>query len=282
VRGLFTLLFLLLLVSPFVARAEEEEEKKESTTTPVDLVKALPKCLRPGVTAVYARGGGGGRIAGTVTFKTAAGDAAGTVKLILDYDTGDRGVLTLRDRLTAVLDAKTRTIVAFEHSVGGAKKDAPYLVTSRLRMETDPKKKPGPVHERYTYRKKGEKPTVKRTRPKLPGAWMPEPLEPFLVPLLGVPEKETRKVSLMTVLTGTIGKKKKMLAEYRRLGEGVMRIGGRDVGCLILSRMRDGARSSLYLRSTDSLPVKAGFAWLTLKPAGATGAETEKKREGEK
>ncbi|MEN8149525.1 MAG: hypothetical protein ABFS86_06860 [Planctomycetota bacterium] len=261
-----TLLFVLFLLSPVLA----EEAKK-----PADPVKSLPKALQPGATATWDGRGPTHTVDGTVTLRVAAGHTAGTVLLSLEYDTGDRGVLTMRDRLTAVLDARSKKILTFKFSVGG-KKDEPYLKASRLFMETDPKKKPGPVHERYTWKKKGEPPRVKRTRPKLPDVWFPERLEPFLVPLLGATEKTSKSVTLVNELTGTVMKKP---AVWRGLGEGAMKVGKADVPCRIFSRKRGDASNLLYLRASDSVVVKSSVPPIRLRPAGK---ETEDGGNGKK
>jgi len=255
VRGAILLLLVLLL--PFVAVAEEEEKKAPAK----DPVKALPKCLQPGVTAVYDRAASGKTLAGTVTYRIEADARPGSVKITLDYDTGDRGVLTFRDRLTARLNAKSKRLV-FEYAVG-AMKDDPLLTASRLVVQIDKKLMERLIHERLTYGKKGEKPRVKRTRVKVKGAWVPELLEPFLAPLHYRSEKQPFTLKLMSVLTGTIGRK---AVQYRPLGEGSMRIGEKSVDCRILSRVRGDDRSLLYLRKSDSLPLKAAAAGLTLRP----------------
>ena len=119
---------------------------------------------------------------------------------------------------------------------------------------------------------------MKRTRPKLPETWMPERLEPFLVPLLGVTEKTTKKVSLVNALTGTVSKK---TAAWRGLGEGSMKVGGTDTECRILSRKRGDASNLLYLRASDSVVVKSSVPPLALRPAEPK-KDPEKKKDAEK
>ena len=252
-----TTLLVLLLLLPFAAAAEEKEKK----ALPKDPVKALPKCLQPGVTAVYDRAAVGKTLSGTVTYRTEAGTAPWSVKITLEYDTGDRGPLTFRDRVVAHLDAKSKGLT-FEYAVG-AKKADPLLTASRLVLDIDIKGREYLVHHRLTYGKKGEEPRVKRTRVKPQGVWTPDLLEPFLAPLHDRSQKERFSLILMTTLTGTIGRKP---AHYRRIGEGSMRIGEKDVACRILSRVRGDEKSMLYLRKSDSLPLKAAASGLTLRP----------------
>jgi hypothetical protein len=252
VRGV---LLLGLLLLPLAAVAEEKP------APPPDPVKALPKCLQPGVKATYDRAASEAKLAGTVTFRTEAHETPGHVRLVLEYDSGDRGLMSYRERLTAVLDAKAKKVL-FTYAVG-AKRDEPYVTASRVVRETVKDKPPRLVHERLTYRKKDEEPRVRRTRVKVSGAWTPFLLEPFLAPLHAAGKTESFTLKLMTELTGTIGR---TTAAYRALGEGSMRIGEKDVGCRIFSRVRGADRGTVYLRKSDSLPVKAAFAGLTLRP----------------
>ena len=140
-------------------------------------------------------------------------------------------------------------------------------------------REPGPVHERYTYRKKDEPPKVKRTRLKLPDTWVPERLEPFLVPLLGATEKDSKSVRLMNELTGTVVKTP---AVYRGLGEGSMEVGTSKVACRILSRKRGDASNLLYLRASDSFVVKSSVPPMTLRPTGGETVSKPGKSDGKK
>jgi hypothetical protein len=255
-------LLVLLLAGPAVA--------KEPAADPV---KKLPQFLRPGTVATYDRAGDEERLAGTVVFRAESGPSDGTVRLLVDYDSGDRGVLTLRDRLAAVLDAKSKEILTFDYSVGGAR-EKPLVLASRLVREMDREGKPIVVHVRLTYPEKDKDPRVRRTRVTLPDAWAPDLLEPFLVPLLGVTAEKTKSVKLLNALTGRIGR---VSAVYARLGEGKMLLGEDEVKCDILRRTRGEGKHMLYLRTADSLPLKAASANLTLRPAKEPDEEKEEK-----
>lgn len=244
---------LLLLLVPFFASAEENGEKKEK---PKDPVKELPECLRPGAKATYDRAAGGERLKGTVTFTVKKGKVAGTVTLIREYATAKSGPLEMRDRLTAALDAKSRRIVSFRYEIG-KEKDKPCFTASRLKPH--PKTKDALLHERLTYREKGKDPSVKKTKLTIDGPWAPDLLEPFLVPLLTVSAEESKKLGILKVLTGKLLRKP---PSYRALGNG--KLGKNKVPCRILSRLKDGKSSMLYLRASDALPLKGSAFFLSL------------------
>jgi hypothetical protein len=244
----------ILLLFPLLASAEEEKKK------PKDPVKELPGCLQPGAKATYVRASGGDRLKGTVTFAVEKGEADGTVRLIREYATDKSGPLAMRDRLMAVLDATTRRVVSFKYEIG-KEKDKPLFTASRLKPH--PKKKGSLLHERLTYREKGKDPSIRKTRITIEGLWAPDLLEPFLVPLLTVSSDEDRKIGHIKVLTGTVSRKP---PAYRALGNG--KLGKNKVPCRILSRLRDGKTTTLYLRSSDALPLKGGAFFLEVATEG--------------
>ncbi len=224
---------------------------------PPDPVAALPAALRPGSRADFERAAQGGVLRGRVAFSVTRGKAPGTVRILREYRTGKLGPLTRRDRFTAVLEARTRRIRTFTLEEARGERAALRTV-ARLRPAP---KKPGVfVHERYRYPKSGA-PRVTRSRKRLPGRWVPDLLEPFLVPLLGLKSGETAAVRVLRAREGRLGK---VPVAYRRLGEGKMDAGGAAVVCLILLRTEGKARARLYLRKEDGMVFRAPAAGLTL------------------
>lgn len=225
-------------------------------TAEEDPPPALPGSLVAGASATFRREADGETLGGTVRFRVEAAEE-GTVRLIREYETGDVGPLTFRDRLTAVLEIRTRRVRSFVYEGAGGKGELELLT----RMGPDPEREGRFLHERFKYDGEGE-PTRVRTRLKLDEPFVPDLLEPFLAALLDVPAGEERSVRLLTVARGRLIEKP---VTYRALGEGKMEL-GEDVvvPCRILKRTRLEVKTTVYLRAEDGMPLS--FGPLKLKP----------------
>ena len=217
----------------------------------------LPKALRPGASAVFTRKADGETLGGAVRFRVEEGEE-GTVRLIREYDTGDVGPLTFRDRLTALLDVETRRVRSFVYEGAGGKAD--LLLLSR--MGPDPEREGRFLHERFKYDAEGGRKRV-RTRLKLDEAFVPDLLEPFLAGLTDIPAGEKRSFRLLTVTRGRLIKKP---VDYRALGEGKMELDDDIVvPCRILNRTRSDESQLIYLRAADGMPLSFGPLRITVK-----------------
>jgi hypothetical protein len=234
---------LLLLLLPALAFAEEEPAP--------DPVAGLPGCLKPGATGVFTQGPVEGRLRGTLTYKVEAGEAAGTVRVLSDFATADLGPLTFRYRLRAVLDAKARRFTSFTYELGGSDPKKFHLLS---RLGPDPDREGRWLHERFRYREGGEA-TVTKNRPKLPPSFALDLLEPFCAGLEAASEDGTSSLRILTVERGRVLRQP---AEYKLLGKGKMEISGVSVPCRILTRVRGDDRDTVYLRTSDLMPLRHG------------------------
>ncbi len=236
---------LLLLLASTVALAEEEPEPA------ADPVATLPGCLKPGARGVFTQGPVTGRLKGTLLYRVEAGDVAGTVRVLADFATADLGPLTFRYRLKAVLDAKSRRFTSFTYEVGGKDPERFHLL-SRLRPDAD---RPGKwLHERFRYRENGDA-RVTKSRPKLPAHFVLDILEPFCTGIGTDSEAGSSSLRILTVERGRVLRKP---VEYRPLGEGKMEISGEEVPCRILIRVQGDDRTTVYLRTSDLMPLRHG------------------------
>ncbi len=236
-------LLLLLLLFPITVLGQE--------AAPEDPLAGLPGALRPGAKATFTQGATDDRLKGRLSFAVTKGAEAGTVVVAADFATADQGPLTFRSRLKAVLDAKARRIVSFTCEVGG--KDPESLrVTARLLP--DPDREGKWIHERIRYDSRGE-PKVKKTRLTITEGTTLDLLEPFTAGLVSFSEDGTGSLRMLTVETGRLLSKP---VGYRALGEGEMEISGETIPCRILMRTSGEREETVYLRTSDLMPVRYG------------------------
>jgi hypothetical protein len=243
------LLLLPLLLAPGLGRAQEDP----------DPVSTLPRSLRPGVKGVFTQEAVEGRLKGTLNYEVTAGPRKDTVLVHAAFTTADLGPLTSRYRLKAVLAAKTRKFTSFTWEIAGQDADA-FRLRSRFGPDPD---RPGKVlHERFDVRENGEV-KVKKSRPKLPGVFVLDLLEPFCAELGTRFADGGMRLRIFTVERGRL---LKTGVELRELGQGKMHVSGADVACRILKRTRGDSSTTIYLRKSDDLPLRYGATKLKEAP----------------